>query len=75
MWADWTAEFDRFEMTTGSFAGIGKRVVVEVTQRGTGTSSGVEVEARFWFVFTVAAGRVSRMDVFASERQAIEAVR
>jgi ketosteroid isomerase-like protein len=74
MWADWTAEFDRFEMATRCFAEIGGRVLVEVIQRGAGKNSGVEVEGRFWFVYTIADQLIARMDVFASESQALEAV-
>ena len=74
MWADWTAPFDRFEMTVGEITETGGRVVAEVTQRATGQSSGAEVEGRFWFVYTLEDGLIVRLDAFGSERQALEAI-
>lgn len=73
MWADWTGEFEGFEMTTGDFTAVGAHVVVEVIQRGRGKRSGAEVEGRFWFVYTLADGYVVRLDAFTSEREALEA--
>jgi uncharacterized protein len=73
MYADWTADFDEFEMATGDFIDAGDRVVVEVLQRGRGRASGVMVEGRFWFVYTIAEGKVIRQDVFNDLHQALEA--
>jgi ketosteroid isomerase-like protein len=71
MWSDWTTDFDRFEMTVGAIADLGDRVLAEVLQRGTGRRSGVEVEGRFWFLYTLDEGRVSRLDAFGSPQQAM----
>jgi ketosteroid isomerase-like protein len=72
MYADWTADFDDFEMWIGECFDAGDdRVVVELTQRGTGRASGAPVEGRFWFVYTVAGGKTVRQDAFASREQAI----
>ena len=73
MWADWTTDFDRFEMWVGEVADVRGRVILEALQRGTGRSSGVEVEGRFWFLFTVDDGTISSMDAFASREEAMEA--
>jgi ketosteroid isomerase-like protein len=73
MWSDWTADFDRFEMAVGEIAEVHGRVLVEVPQRARGRSSGAEVEATFWFLFTLAEGQVLRLDGFASREQAMEA--
>jgi hypothetical protein len=72
MLAEWTAEFGGIEMTTGCFAEIEGRVLVEVTQRGAGETDAPG--GRFWFVYTVADRQVIRMDIFASEAEALEAV-
>lgn len=74
MWHDWTAPFDRFEMTIGEVTETGDRVVAEVTQRGTGQTSGAEVEARFWLVYTLTDGIVTRLEAYGFEHQALEAV-
>ena len=73
MWADWTTDFDRFEMWVGEVADVRGRVILEARQPGTGRSSGVEVEGRFWFLFTVDDGTISSMDAFASREEAMEA--
>ena len=73
MYADWTRDFDEFEMEPIEFSEIGDSVVVEIINRGTGRASGVEVVGRFWFVYTVNGGRVVRQDAFASRDQAITA--
>jgi ketosteroid isomerase-like protein len=72
-YADWTADFVEFEMTTGRFMTVGDRVVVEIFQRARGQASGAPVMGRFWFVYTVAAGKVIRQDMFNAKRQALEA--
>lgn len=71
--ADWTADFGAFEMSTGEFIDAGNRVVVEVFQRAKGQASGAEVGGRFWFVYTIADGRIVRQDFFNAKRQALEA--
>jgi ketosteroid isomerase-like protein len=73
MYADWTAQFGEFDMVTGEFTDAGDHVVVEVIQHGTGLASGAEVEGRFWFVYTVADGKIVRQDVFNDREQAFEA--
>ena len=75
MWSDWTTDFDRFEMDVEEIDEVLGRVIVEVVQRGTGRSSGVGVEGRFWFLCTVDHGKVSRLDGFASREQVVEAAR
>jgi ketosteroid isomerase-like protein len=70
--AEWTAEFDGVEMTTGWLAEIEGRILVEVIQRGAGET--YEIGERFWFVYTVADRKVIRMDIFASEAEALGAL-
>lgn len=71
--ADWTADFGEFEMSTGEFIDAGDRVVVEVFQRAKGQASGAEVGGRFWFVYEIADRRIVRQDIFNAKRQAFEA--
>jgi ketosteroid isomerase-like protein len=70
---DWTVDFVEFEMTPGKFIAVGDRVVVEVCQRARGQASGALVMGRFWFVYTMADGKVIRQDMFKGKRQALEA--
>jgi uncharacterized protein len=72
-YADWIVDFEDFVMTAEEFVDAGDRVVVEVVQRGRGQVSGAVVEGRFWFVYTVADGKVTRQDIFNARDQAFEA--
>ena len=71
MYADWTADFDEFEMDPVGFEEAGDRVIVEMVQRGTGKASGVPVVGRFWLVYTVAEGRITRQDAYLTREQAV----
>jgi ketosteroid isomerase-like protein len=73
MWADWTTDFDEFEMEPLEYAELGERVIVDVLQRAIGRASGAPVDGRFWFVFTVASGRLTRMEAYLTKEQALEA--
>jgi ketosteroid isomerase-like protein len=72
--AEWIAAFDEFEMTSGEVLSLGDKVLIEVHERATGKNSGVEVEGRFWFLYTVDGGKVARLDVFHSQRQGLAAL-
>lgn len=71
-YADWTADFEDFELSTEEVLAAGDVVVVEAVQRARGRSSGVPVQGRVWFVYTLEEGKVSRWDIFNSRRQALE---
>ena len=64
MYADWTADFEGFEMEPLQYVERGDRVLVEMLQRGTGKASGVTVEGRYWLVFTVERGKITRQDAY-----------
>jgi ketosteroid isomerase-like protein len=64
MYADWTADFEDFEMEPVQYVERGDRVFVEMLQRGTGRASGVTVEGHYWLVFTVANGKITRQDAY-----------
>jgi ketosteroid isomerase-like protein len=72
MYADWTTDFDDFEMEALEFTEVGDRVFVEVIQRGRGKASGVMVGGRFWLVYTVASGKVTRMAAYLTKEQALQ---
>jgi ketosteroid isomerase-like protein len=72
MYADWTTDFDDFEMAAVDYDEVGGRVFAEIIQRGRGKASGVMVVGRFWFVFTVAEGKITRMDAYLTREQALK---
>ena len=74
MYADWTTDFDQFEMFADEVEDLGQgRVLVLMVQRGTGKASGVEVVGRFWFLFTFRDGLATRQEAYATREQALRA--
>ena len=62
------------EMTPEEFMDMGDHVVVTVRLRGRGRGSGVEIDARFYDVYTVRDREIVRMDQFTERSEALEAV-
>ena len=69
----WKGEWDDYELLPEDFEEMGDRVVAAVRVRGRGRGSGVEVDARFYDVFTIREGRIVRMDQFTQRSEALEA--
>jgi ketosteroid isomerase-like protein len=72
-YADWTTDFDEYEMRPDEFIDAGDRVVVDVFQRGRGRASGAVVEARVWLTYWVDDGKIVRMEIFNERQQALRA--
>jgi ketosteroid isomerase-like protein len=71
--ARWKAEWDDYKLMPEEFADRGERVVVTVRLRGRGRASGVDIDARFYDVFTVRDRKIVRMDQFAERSEALQA--
>jgi ketosteroid isomerase-like protein len=69
----WKGEWDDYELLPEEFKEMGDRVVAAVRLRGRGRGSGVEVDARFYDVFTLRQGKIVRMDQFTQRSEALEA--
>jgi ketosteroid isomerase-like protein len=72
--ARWKAEWDDYKLMPEEFVDMGARVVVTVRLRGRGRGSGVEIDARFYDVYTVRNGKIVRMDQFTERSEALAAV-
>jgi ketosteroid isomerase-like protein len=71
---EWTNTFDEFTMKGEEFIDAGNDVVVRVAQEGRGDSSGVPVQATFWFAVGVRDRKIVTFDMYATREQALEAV-
>ena len=71
---NWTEEFDEFAMEVEEYTDAGDDVVVQAYQRVTGAGSGVPAGRRFWFLHTVREDKITRIGVYATEAEALEAV-
>jgi ketosteroid isomerase-like protein len=72
-WERWASAFDELTVTFEEFIDAGDQVVVVAHHQGRGRKSGVAVDARYYEVYTVREGKVSRVDEFAERREALEA--
>ena len=71
--ADWTEGFSEWSAIAEEFTDAGEQVLVRVRQIARGESSGVPVEGEWWFLFEIAAGKVSKLSFYPSRDEAIEA--
>ena len=71
--AHWKAEWDDYEVMPEEFVDAGDRVVVTVRLRGRGRGSGVEIDARFYDLYTLRDGLIVRMDQFTERSEALAA--
>jgi ketosteroid isomerase-like protein len=72
-WERWASAFEELTVTVEEIIDAGDRVVVVAHHQGRGRASGVEVDARYYEVYTVREGKVSRVDEFADRAKALEA--
>src|SRR3954447_22518007 len=71
--ARWRDGWDEYEQTAEEFLDVGHRVVATVHFQGRGHGSGVEIDQRFYEVYTVRDGKVVRMDEYTTRAEALEA--
>ena len=72
--ARWKGEWDDYKLMPEDFVDRGDRVVVTVRLRGRGRRSGVEIDARFYDLYTLRDGKIVRMDQFTDRSEAFAAV-
>jgi ketosteroid isomerase-like protein len=72
--AHWKADWDDYEVLPEEFVDSGDRVVATVRLRGRGRGSGVEIDARFYDLYTLRDGKIVRMDQFTERSEALEAL-
>jgi ketosteroid isomerase-like protein len=72
--ARWKGEWDDYGLMPEELADSGDHVIATVRLRGRGRGSGVEVDARFYDVFTLRDGKIVRMDQFTERSDALGAV-
>jgi ketosteroid isomerase-like protein len=69
----WSSAFEELTVTFEEIIDAGDQVVVVAHHQGRGRGSGVKVDARYYEVYTVREGKVSRIDEFDEREAALEA--
>jgi ketosteroid isomerase-like protein len=72
--ARWEGGWEEYEATPEEFLERGDRVLVTVRIRGRGKGSGIEIDARFYELYTLRNGKIMRMDEYTERAEALEAV-
>lgn len=72
---EWVDTWDDYSLDVLDMREVGARVVVYLHQRGRGRGSGAAMAGDVFFVVSVRAGRVTRLQMFSSEAEALEAAR
>jgi ketosteroid isomerase-like protein len=70
----WASAFDELKVTFEEFIDAGDQVVVVAYHHGRGRETGIEVDTRFYEVYTLRDGKVSRVDEYIERDEALEAV-
>jgi ketosteroid isomerase-like protein len=65
--------YEDFRVVPDRFVEKGDKVVVIAHNRAIARGSGMKVDQPFAYVWTVRAGKLARVEVFADERNALEA--
>jgi ketosteroid isomerase-like protein len=65
--------YDDFRIEPEEYVDAGDRVVVVARAQAVGRGSGLALDQRFAFVWTVSGGRLADLTVFADRREALEA--
>ena len=69
----WEAEWDEVQMTSEEIIDAGDHVVQAILFWGRGRGSGIEVEGRFFQVYTLRDGKAVRWEEFSDRSEALEA--
>jgi ketosteroid isomerase-like protein len=72
--AEWADAWDGWELEVEDYLDAGERVVVIINQRGRSKATGVPVDMRFAQVWTLRDGLATRMQMYGSVDEALEAV-
>ena len=69
----WASAFDELTVTVEEIIDAGDQVVVVTHHEGRGRESGVEVDTRFYEVYSLRDDKVSRVDEYIERDDALEA--
>jgi ketosteroid isomerase-like protein len=71
---DWFETFEEFTMEAEDLVGQGDRVLVTMRQRARGKGSGLEIEERFYQLFTLRDSKVFRFEEYSEAGDALKAL-
>jgi ketosteroid isomerase-like protein len=69
----WQTAWEDLEVTIEETIAAGDRVLLSAHHRGRGRGSGIEIDARYYEVYTLSRGKIIRIDEYADRDVALEA--
>ena len=69
----WVGTWEEWREDVEEMRDLGSRVLVLTVQHGRGRGSGVDVEARYTFLYDVHGGKITRMALYGEPGEALEA--
>ncbi len=69
----WASAWEELKVTLEEIIDAGNQVVVVAHHQGRGRSSGIQIDSRYYEVYTLREGKVSRQDEFNERAEALEA--
>jgi len=72
-WERWSSAFRDLKVTFEEFIDAGDQVVVVAHHQGRGRESGVEVDARYFEVYTLRNDKILRIDEYEHREEALKA--
>ncbi len=74
MVAEWLEVWDEHIIETTHIADHGAVVFVQTLESGRGKTSGVPMKLESTFVYTLSRGKITSLQIFSSEREALQAI-
>jgi ketosteroid isomerase-like protein len=69
----WTESFASEHVDAEEILDLGDQVLVVIRHSGQGKASGIEIDQRFAMLWTVLDGRATRMEMYVTREEALEA--
>jgi ketosteroid isomerase-like protein len=70
---EWSGAWDDWELHVEALHGAGEKVVALLRQHGRSRASGMAVDMSFAQIWTLRDGKQTRMDMYSSQSEALEA--
>src|SRR3954452_14749517 len=69
----WQSAWENLEVTIEEIIDAGDRVILSARHRGRGRGSGIEIDARYYEVYSLSRGKIVRVDEYTERDEALEA--
>ena len=70
---EWLEPWDEHRLVAEQFTDHGNRVIAEIHITARGERSGMEIDQRFFHLYSLDGGRIRRMDEYVTREEAVEA--